>query len=79
MEYETRLVLRAAEHFGIDENDVEPHHVDYMKELAYAKTFGGMGRPTLSYTIDESGCVVFDESSQNVLADEWEHNYGIYK
>lgn len=64
---------KAAEHFGIDLNDVEPKHIEFIKEQEYALNYGYRGTPLLSYTITEEGVVDFDNASQEVLLDQYEN------
>lgn len=68
----TERTIAAADHFGIDLNDVEQKHLDFLRGQEYALNYGFMGPPLRSYTLDESGFVVFDSASSDSLVDQYD-------
>lgn len=67
---------KAAEHFGIDLNEVEPKHIQFIKDQEFALNYGFQGKPLLSYTIGEDGFVEFDSESSEKLVDQYNHRVG---
>lgn len=68
----TVLTIKAANHFEIDENEVEQKHLDFIRGQEYALNHGFMGTPLRSYTLDESGVVVFDRASSEALVNQYD-------
>ena len=62
-------VVRAAEHFGVDENDVTQNQLNFIRRQDRAKNYGGYGIPLRSYTVTEEGTVEFDERSSKELVE----------
>lgn len=79
LEHNDKLVIRAAEHFDLDPNDVQPKHIQFIKDQDFALNYGNRGTPLLSYGVTESGVVDFDDASQAILADQWDHRFGQVK
>jgi hypothetical protein len=70
--------IKAAEHFGIDENDVTPKQRMFIKEQEYSGSYGGRGIPLRSYSVTEEGTVEFDDRSSKELVESaaWLPPYG---
>lgn len=63
------VVVRAADHFGVEENDVTSSQMAFIRRQDLARNYGGRGIPLRSYTISEEGTVEFDEASSKELVE----------
>lgn len=68
-----RLLIRASEHFGIELEQVEEKHIQFIRDQDYAANYGYQANPLLSYTVGEDGVVEFSELSREILADQYDH------
>lgn len=75
LEHNDKLADRAAEHFGIDINEVEPKHIQFIKDQDYALNYGYMGAPLVSYEVGEDGFVEFTRESSDILADQFDQRF----
>lgn len=76
LEYNDKMTIRASEHFGIDENEVTPKHIQFIKDQDFANNYGYMGNPLVSYEVGEDGFVEFTRESSEVLSNQWDHRFG---
>ena len=62
-------VVRAADHFGVDENEVTAKQLTFIRQQERSTNYGGYGMPLRSYTVTEEGTVEFDERSSKELVE----------
>ena len=62
--------VKAAGYFNIDENDVTPKQIKFIRDQERASNYGGYGMPLRSYSITEEGTVEFTaETSKQLIQD----------
>lgn len=64
---EDLYTVKAADHFGVDENDVTPKQRQFIKEQLLSENYGHRGIPLRTYSITEEGTVEFDEATSKQL------------
>jgi len=76
-----RVTMRAAEHFGVDENEVSSSQMAFIRRQDLARNYGGRGIPLRSYSITEEGTVEFDDRSSKELVESaaWLPPYGDFE
>jgi hypothetical protein len=64
------VVVRAADHFGVDENEVTSSQMAFIRRQDLARNYGGRGMPLRSYTISEEGTVEFTAETSKQLVED---------